>query len=122
VSIGTVADVAAGVLVLTGALLALTAGIGVARLGDVLDRMHAATKPATLGLVLVVAGAVLRVSDLADATKLVLVVVLQFLTAPVGAHLIGRAALRSGAPHEPFVLDERAGDGQAEGELPDQGR
>jgi multicomponent Na+:H+ antiporter subunit G len=71
--------------------------------------MHAATKPPTLGLVLVAAGAILRVDSVADVTFLVLVVGLQFLTAPVGAHLVGRSAYASGGQLAPdTVMDDLA--------------
>jgi multicomponent Na+:H+ antiporter subunit G len=102
-------DVIAGVLIIAGCLLALLGGIGVLRLPDVFGRMHAATKPPTLGLVLVAAGAILRVDSVADVTFLVLVVGLQFLTAPVGAHLVGRSAYASGGQLAPdTVVDELA--------------
>ena len=44
-----VADLAAAVCILLGAVLALIAAIGVVRLPDLLTRMHAATKPQVLG-------------------------------------------------------------------------
>jgi multicomponent Na+:H+ antiporter subunit G len=104
-----VLDVIAAVLIVTGAALGLLGGIGVVRLPDVYARMHAATKPPTLGLVLVAAGAILQVEELADVSLLVLVVMLQFLTAPVGAHLVGRAAYTSGVAKSPdTVIDELA--------------
>lgn len=89
-------DVIAAVLILTGVGLGLLAGVGLQRFPDIFSRMHAATKPATLGLVLVLAGAAFRVENRGDVAKLVLVIVLQFITAPVGAHLVGRAAYGDG--------------------------
>lgn len=89
-------EVIAGAMMLTGCVLAVIAGIGLQRFGDVFARMHAATKPATLGLALVLLGAALLVDDPGSKAKLVLVVVLQFLTAPIGSHLVGRAAYRAG--------------------------
>lgn len=104
-----VLDVVSGVLIVAGCLLGMLGGIGVLRLPDVFGRMHAATKPPTLGLVLVAAGAVLRVDRVADISFLVLVVGLQFLTAPVGAHLVGRSAYASGGELSPdTVIDELA--------------
>jgi multicomponent Na+:H+ antiporter subunit G len=99
-----------GVLMVSGAALALIAGIGLQRFDDVFARMHAATKPATLGVALVLVGAALQVPDPGDVAKLLLVVVLQFLTAPVGSHLIGRAAYRSGTEvSDQMAADELAG-------------
>jgi multicomponent Na+:H+ antiporter subunit G len=92
-----VLSVVSSVLLLGGVLLALVAAVGLVRLPDVLSRMHAATKPATLGLLLITVGAALRMQDPGDAVKLLLVAAFQFLTAPVAAHIIGRAAYRSGA-------------------------
>ena len=46
-------DLAAVILILIGALLCLTAAIGLLRFRDVPTRLHAATKPQVLGLVLV---------------------------------------------------------------------
>lgn len=91
-----VLDVASAVLVLSGVVLYLVAGLGVLRLPDVFSRMHAATKASTLGLALVLVGAMLRVEQSGDAVRLVLVIAFTFLTAPVGAHMLGRAAYRSG--------------------------
>lgn len=103
-------DVLAGVLMAVGALLALLAGIGLQRFPDVFARMHAATKPATLGLALVLTGAALRIPDAGAVVKLLLVIVLQFVTAPIGSHLMGRAAYRSGTElSQATAVDELAG-------------
>ena len=53
-------DILAAVLVLGGSTLALTAAIGVVRFPDTLTRMHAATKPQVLGLLLVLIGPFVR--------------------------------------------------------------
>ena len=49
-------DIVCAVLILGGSALALTAAIGVVRFPDTLSRMHSATKPQVLGLLLVLAG------------------------------------------------------------------
>ncbi|MCZ7528292.1 MAG: monovalent cation/H(+) antiporter subunit G [Acidimicrobiia bacterium] len=89
-------EVLSSVLMLAGVSLSLLAAIGLHRFPDVFARMHAATKPATLGLVLVLAGTSLQVTERGDIAKLALAVLLQFLTAPVGAHMVARAAYWSG--------------------------
>lgn len=96
-SVPLVVDVLVAVLLLTGVTLSLVAGIGILRFPDLYSRMHAATKPSTLGLLLVLAGAALRMADPGDVVELGLVAAFQLLTAPVAAHMIGRAAYRSGA-------------------------
>jgi len=100
-------DVVSGVLLLTGTALAVVAGLGLVRFPDVFSRMHAATKPATLGLLCVILGAALPMEEGSDAVKLLLVAAFQFLTAPVAAHMIGRAAYRSGTGAlDDLVVDE----------------
>jgi multicomponent Na+:H+ antiporter subunit G len=92
----TVADVASMVCLLGGAFLAFAAGVGALRFPDLLARMHAATKPQVLGLVLVLVGLALRLRDRGPVWALVLVALFQMLTAPVAAHLVGRAGYRTG--------------------------
>lgn len=89
-------DVISGILLVVGALMATTAAIGIVRFPDVLSRMHAATKPQTVGLLLILAGLAVRLRDLSDITVLVLIAAFQLLTAPVSAHMVGRAAFRTG--------------------------
>ena len=91
-----IADVITAVCLLGGGLLALTAGAGLQRFDSVFARMHSATKPATLGLVLIMVGAAFQMEAVGDVFKLLTVLVLQFVTAPVGAHLLGRSAYGSG--------------------------
>lgn len=98
-----VLDLVGAVLLLLGALLALAAAIGLLRLPDVLSRMHAATKPQTTGLVLVVIGSALLLRTSVDVWMLVLVGAFQLITAPVTAHLVGRLAYRSGGVREDLL-------------------
>ena len=56
--------------------------------------MHAAAKPQVLGLLLVLLGCALRLRTGVDITTLVLVGLFQLATAPVAAHMVGRAAHR----------------------------
>lgn len=106
----TVQEVVGSALLLGGVFLAVVAGVGLLRFPDVFSRMHAVTKPATLGLLLVVLAGVVLMEDTTAIAKLVLVAAFQFLTAPVAAHMIGRAAYRSGAGGlEDLVVDEMRG-------------
>ncbi|MGX5654700.1 monovalent cation/H(+) antiporter subunit G [Geodermatophilus nigrescens] len=88
-------EVIASVLLLTGALLAVLAALGLLRLPDVGARLQAASILQGPGLALLAAGAAVLAPG-ADAWKLVLAVLFQLATAPVLAHLIGRAAHRAG--------------------------
>lgn len=102
----------ASAFVLVGAVLTLLAGIGVVRFDDVFARMHALTKATTLGfllVLLVLLGAAIALDDPNDITSLVLAAVLQLLTSPVGAGLIGRAAYRAeGLRHRVDTVDQLA--------------
>lgn len=91
----TALDIVSVVLAVNGALLALVAAVGLIRLGDTRSRMHAATKPATLGVLSCAAAAVLQLDDVSNISKVVVIVALQFVTAPVGAHMLSRAITRS---------------------------
>lgn len=103
----TVADVASAVCFLGGAFLAFAAGVGALRFPDLLSRMHAGTKPQVLGLVLVLIGLSLRLRDGSAVWALVLVALFQMLTAPVAAHLVGRAGYRTGKVHsDDLEVDE----------------
>lgn len=102
-------EVVAAVLLVSGSLLALLAAVGLQRFNDVFGRMHAATKPATLGLVLILSGAALVLPAPGAVAKLLLVILLQFVTAPIAAHLVGRAAFRAGSEMDPdTIVDEEA--------------
>jgi len=92
--VNTFLDVLAAVCILVGSLLALTAAIGIVRFPDTLSRMHAATKPQVVGLVLVLVGAVIRLHGNVDIWMLVLIGLFTLLTAPVIAHSVGRVAYR----------------------------
>jgi len=84
-------DVVSMLMFVVGAFLALVASIALHRLGGTRSRMHATTKPATLGVSLCALGAALQLSDVSNVTKVVVVVVLQLVTAPIGAHMFGRS-------------------------------
>ncbi len=83
-------DLVSDILLVAGGAWSVLAAVGNLKFDDVISRMHAGTKATTLGVTLVVVGAALD-SDAATAVKLVLIVVLAYLTIPVGAHLVGRA-------------------------------
>ena len=118
----TVADVASAVCLLGGAFLAFAAGVGVLRFPDLLARMHAGTKPQVLGLALVLIGLALRLRSGGAVWALVLVAVFQMLTAPVAAHMVGRAGYRTGKVRSDLlVVDELTSD-QEQAHARDNGR
>jgi multicomponent Na+:H+ antiporter subunit G len=98
------ADIASAVCFLLGALLAMIAAIGVLRLPDLLSRMHAATKPQVLGLVLVLIGLGLRLREPSTMGILVLIGLSQLFTTPVANHMVGRASFRAGQVNEDHLV------------------
>lgn len=85
-------------LMLIGAFFMFVAALGVVRLPDLLTRLHAGTKSATFGAGCLMLGAALHFGELAIWVRALAVVIFLFVTAPVTAHLIGRAAYLSGVP------------------------
>lgn len=102
-------DVVALVLILIGALLCLTAAIGLLRFRDVPTRLHAATKPQVLGFILICLAIALALESWAVAAFLVPVVLVQLATAPLSAHIVGRQAYRNGTiDRQSLSMDELA--------------
>lgn len=92
------AETLASVLILVGSIMTAAAGVGILRLPDVFTRMHAATKVGTLGSGLILAGAAVHFADPSIVLRCILIIGFLLLTAPIGAHMIGRAALRLNIP------------------------
>lgn len=88
-------DGAALVLILCGALLCLTAAIGVLRFRDVPSRLHAATKPQVLGLILICLAIALSMRSWPVVAFVVPIVLVQLATAPLSAHMVARQAYRN---------------------------
>ena len=102
------ADIAAAVLVLLGAAFCLVATIGLLRMPDVLMRMHASTKAGTLGAGLILIGTAIGFDSTWAAARAFGAMAFILLTAPVAAHMIGRAAYMSGIVLSPRTwIDER---------------
>ncbi|MDA0999322.1 MAG: monovalent cation/H(+) antiporter subunit G [bacterium] len=86
----------ASALILIGVFFMLVSSVGLLRLPDVYSRMHAATKATTFGMVGILAGTAITFKLLHVSAQALLAVLFFFLTAPVAAHLIARAAYRKG--------------------------
>lgn len=85
-------------LLLLGSIFMLLAAIGLARMPDVFTRLHSTTKSSTLGVGLIMLGVALLFNDFAIGVRALAIVAFIFSTAPVAAHMIGRAAYLSGVP------------------------
>ncbi len=87
-------NVLVGLFLLAGAAFVMIAAIGIVRLPDLLTRMHASTKAGTLGALLVLVGLALFVGSAEVVSKVVATSLFLLLTAPIAAHMIGRAHAR----------------------------
>ncbi len=90
-----IADVVVSILLIGGALMSLAAGIGLVRFPDLLSRMHAATKPQVLGLLLFLLALAIETGSWPLIPLLFLCWFFQLLTSPVSAHMVGRAGYRT---------------------------
>ncbi len=102
-------DIVSSVFLLGGALFCAVGAFGLLRFPDLLSRLQAATKPQTVGLIMVLFGAALQL-EIVDAFGLVLVALLQVVTAPVLSQLVGRAAYRIGAVERSSLVRDHLGD------------
>ena len=92
--IQTLIDLLTALLLLAGAGFALIGSIAIVRLPDIFTRLHGPTKATTLGVGGVLMASILFFSARGDlSVHQLLVSIFLFVTAPVSAHLIARAAL-----------------------------
>jgi monovalent cation/proton antiporter, MnhG/PhaG subunit len=85
---------------LIGAGFALIGSIGLARLPDFYMRLHGPTKASTLGVGGMVVGSLIYFSTRGEGLSLheFLIVIFLFITAPVSAHIVAKAALHLQLP------------------------
>ncbi len=91
-------NVLVAICLISGALFMLVAAIGVLKLPDLYQRLHASSKAATLGVALLLLGAALDSGETGVVSRCLMAIIFFILTAPVGAHLITRAAYYQGEP------------------------
>ena len=91
-------ELIAGCLIILGGVFAVIGGLGLVRMPDVLIRMHASTKIGTLacGLILLSCAVFFGTSEI--IIRVVAIVLFLLLTAPIGAHMMGRSVLSTGVP------------------------
>ena len=89
-------EIITAVLLVLGSLFSFVAALGMLRLPDTVIRMHAATKAGALGAGLILIGEAFFYTELGITLRALAAITFLLLTAPVAAHLIGRAAYYSG--------------------------
>ena len=99
-----ITDIVSLVLLAMGGVLVFATAIGLVRFQDTMSRVHPVTKPQTLGLVMTILGAFIRVvgaessgvSERSDLGMLLLLVLFAMMTSPVTAQRMSRIARREG--------------------------
>jgi multicomponent Na+:H+ antiporter subunit G len=88
-------EVIGGLLLVVGAFFVLVAAFGLLRLPDVLARMQATSKATTLGLSTIMVAAAMHAGTVDTTIRVMLIILFTFMTAPIGAHVLSRAAYRT---------------------------
>ena len=84
------------VLICIGIFFMVSAGLGLLKFPDLYTRLHAASKASTFGICFIILGAVAMAHEPSDVAKGVLAILFQFISSPIGAHMIARVALKKG--------------------------
>lgn len=97
-------------LLAVGVFFALAGTVGMLRMPDTFSRMQSSTNIATLGLLGILAAALVYAvysGNVGTAVKIAVIGAFAIITNPVGAHSICRAAYRSGIrPEQKLVCDD----------------
>lgn len=86
------------IIAFLGALFILLAAVGLVRMPDLYLRISVTTKAATLGIGMLLACAAFHFNEIAITSRVLAIILFMLLTAPVGAHLLGRASYFIGIP------------------------
>jgi multicomponent Na+:H+ antiporter subunit G len=103
-------DIIIGIVLLLGSFFILVSAVGLLKMPDLFMRMSATTKASTLGVGLVMLGTALIWQDIGITARVIIIISFLLLTAPVAAHVIGRAAYFDKVPlWDKTVIDELKG-------------
>lgn len=91
-----IVEILTSLLILIGAAFALVGSIGLARMPDFFTRLHGPTKATTLGVGSIVIASLIHMSAAQGFLSMreFAISLFLFITAPVSAHLLGKAALK----------------------------
>lgn len=85
-------QIATSIMMLLGGAFCLLGAVGMLRMPDLFTRLQAATKTGTLGVGFIMLGVAMHFQDLGVSVRSILVIIFLFLSAPIAAHVIARAA------------------------------
>jgi len=104
-------DFAAAAFLLAGLAFMGIGALGVVRLPDAYNRIHAASICVTLGLSGMLVAACLHIGATPILTKAVITFIFIIVATPIGSHMLAKAAHDAGLPQwEETLDDERAQD------------
>lgn len=92
------------IFIFVGVIAFLISAIGLVRMPDIYTRMHAGTKTTTMGMLLVISGAICI--EPSWAWKLILLAIFILLTNPLSSSVIARASHSDGITLESDELKE----------------
>lgn len=94
----TTTEIVLSALVLLGAAFTFIGSLGLVRFRDFYTRLHSPTKASTLGVgcLLIASSAYFSVTGEGYSLHEILVTLFLFITAPISAHLLAKAALHLG--------------------------
>jgi len=91
-----VVNLTSAFLVLAGSLFVLASAIGIVRMPDTFSRVNVVSMASTLGIGLLLLAVALEANDTSVITRIGAALGFMLITAPVGSHLLGRAAYLQG--------------------------
>lgn len=89
-------EIICNIFLFAGTMFILLAAIGIIKMPDFYMRISVTTKAATLGIGLILAGAAFYFKEITTITRIAAIIFFVFLTAPVAAHIIGKASYIAG--------------------------
>ena len=113
-------DILASIFLLGGLFFMLVGAIGIVRMPDAYNRLHASTKCSTLGLLGLLVGTILFVGTLGMTTKALLTLVFAFVATPVGSHILAKAAHIDGLRQWSRTLSDELGEDYPDREQRDE--
>ncbi|WP_289283242.1 Na+/H+ antiporter subunit G, partial [Methylophaga sp. UBA5088] len=101
-------EILLSILIILGGFFTLVGSLGLFKLPDFYMRLHGPTKASTLGVGAVLVASAIHFSTKTDGISLheILVTLFLFITAPVSAHLMAKAALHIKVRQEKRTLNK----------------
>lgn len=92
----SIREILAALFILGGSIFFIGSAIGMLRLPDFYTRIHASGNSETLGCMLSFIGLMIYEGPTITALKMAIVFTIVFLANPIGSHILGKAAYKSG--------------------------